>query len=127
MKNFLSIFLALILLFSFNINAFARTTESLDLTVDENGLITGNISEEEKNEAVNDVLNNFKEFVGLVYALALVTMAIYFILYFSKIGASGTNAVQRSRAMSGILYSGIALAGLGSIGLLAGIIYFLFV
>lgn len=119
---------AIILLLSFNAPTYAQSNsnKALEITVDENGLIVGNVSEKEKMDAVSDVIENLKLFVSFFYGLAIATMALYFIMYFTKLGASGDNTKKRSMAMSGILYSGISLAMLGSIGVFAGIIYFLF-
>jgi len=60
--------------------------------------------------------------VGISGIGALIAIAV-FIISFMKLGTSAGNPQARTQALTGILWSGIAAAGLGSVTLITGLFY----
>jgi hypothetical protein len=60
--------------------------------------------------------------IGLTGVGAL-TMVVLFIIQFMKLGASAGNPQERKRALTGVLWTGIAAALLGSVTLVVGFFY----
>jgi len=70
-----------------------------------------------------DILEKGRIFVvGISGIGALVAIGV-FIMSFIKLGLSAGNPQTRTQALTGILWSGIAVAGLGSVTLIAGLFY----
>lgn len=86
----------------------------------------GNVSvESETNQdtAWETLFNKYKGFVLAFSGIAAISMVGVFIMHFLKLGASAGNPNARSQATTGILWSGIAAALLGSVALITGIFY----
>lgn len=71
----------------------------------------------------NAFISKYKNFIVGVSGIGAVTMLGIFIFMFLKLGASAGNPSARSQALAGILWSGIATAGLGSVAIIVGFFY----
>jgi hypothetical protein len=69
------------------------------------------------------VLEKYRGFIVGVSGIGAITMVVLFIMQFLKLGASAGNPQARSQALSGVLWTGIAAAGLGSVSLVVGLFY----
>lgn len=68
-------------------------------------------------------INKYKAFITGIAGIGAVTMVVLFIIQFMKLGASAGNPQARSQALVGVLWTGIAAAGLGAVTLIVGFFY----
>lgn len=78
---------------------------------------------ESTGSAWTTLISKYRNFIVGVSGIAAVTMVVVFILQFIKLGASAGNPSARSQALTGVLWSGIAAAGLGAVSLIVGLFY----
>lgn len=107
------------------LRVFANSTgglfEDFDVTYDDNGMNV--TSESDTDGAWGTLIDKYKGFITGVAAVGAVTMVVLFIMQFLKLGASAGNPQARSQALVGVLWTGIAAAGLGAVALITGIFY----
>lgn len=68
----------------------------------------------------NLIFNRYKEFVVAISGFGILCCILALIFDFMKIGTYASNPGQRSRVLMGFFYTGLGLAGLGSIMLIFG-------
>ena len=81
------------------------------------------VDSEANENAWGTLLSKYKGFITGVAAVGAVTMVVLFIIQFLKLGASAGNPSARSQALVGVLWTGIAAAGLGAVAIITGIFY----
>lgn len=74
-------------------------------------------------KAWEDFILKYKNFITGIAGIGAVTMVVLFIVQFLKLGASAGNPQARSQALVGVLWTGIAAAGLGAVTLIVGFFY----
>ena len=78
-----------------------------------------------KDKKQSDVWNKiFVEYKGIIMGitgLGTLTMVALFIINFVKLGQAANNPNEKSRALSGLLWTGIAAAGLGGVTIFVGL------
>lgn len=74
-------------------------------------------------EAWKNFIGKYKEFITGFAGIGAVTMIVFFIISFLKLGASVGNPNARSAALQGCLWTGIAAALLGSVTFIVGFFY----
>lgn len=57
-------------------------------------------------------INKYRNFIVGISGIGAVSMIMFFIFQFMKLGASAGNPQARSQALTGLIWSGIAAAGL---------------
>lgn len=80
-------------------------------------------SETDSDTAWETLFSKYKGFILAFSGIAAISMVGIFIMHFLKLGASAGNPNARAQATTGILWSGIAAALLGSVALITGIFY----
>lgn len=98
--------------------------------------VTGNTGDDmELNiTGITDVKDNgqsvwqkiFSQYRGVIVGLSgigAITMIVFFIINFMKLGASSGNPQQRTQALVGIIWCGLAAAGLGGVTIFVGFFY----
>lgn len=68
----------------------------------------------------------FTEYRGVIVGLSgigAITMIVFFIINFMKLGASAGNPQARTQALVGIIWTGLAAAGLGGVTIFVGFFY----
>ena len=113
--------------FSNNI-ALASSTPTLnDITYDENGNLTLGGYEEtddsKKGKVFNKVLTEYKGIVTFITGIALVSMIMFFVLNLINLGNSKGNPQERQKAITGLIVSGVATAGLGAVNIIVALFY----
>lgn len=89
-----------------------------------NGLDIGNLKPQEGDDSVYDkALTEFRTIVIFISGIGTVCMILFFILNFINLGKSQGNPQERQKAISGLIITGIATAGLGSVTLIASLFY----
>lgn len=71
----------------------------------------------------NQIFAKYKNVIVGVSGIGAITMMALFIIQFMKLGASAGNPQARSQALTGVLWTGIAAALLGSVSIIAGFFY----
>lgn len=71
----------------------------------------------------NNLFARYRTVVVGVSGIGAITMIVFFILNFMKLGSSAGNPQARSQALTGVLWTGLAAAGLGAVTIIAGFFY----
>ncbi|BBW98908.1 hypothetical protein [Geobacillus subterraneus] len=74
-------------------------------------------------QAWKDFITKYRNFIVGIAGIGAVTMIVLFIVQFLKLGASAGNPQARSQALVGVLWTGIAAAGLGAVTIIVGFFY----
>lgn len=82
--------------------------------------VDGNVNQ---TNAWKTLLDKYKGFITGIAAVGAVTMVVFFMMNFLKLGGSSGNSKARGEAIVGLLWTGIAAAGLGAVALITGIFY----
>lgn len=94
----------------------------LDVTMDSNGKLSTTWDEKSDSTSTwNTIFRKYKVIITGFSGLATLTFLILFILQLMKLAAAGDNPTARSKALSGILWISIALAGSGSATLICAL------
>lgn len=113
--------------FGGSIDAFAVQSTGADamaVSANSDGTVTitnkaFNDRSSKENPWVN-VITKYRTFIVGISGIGAVTMVLCFIVCFIKLGASTGNPQARQSAITGILWTGIAAAGLGSVAIITG-------
>lgn len=73
------------------------------------------INKDQTNNKMTDILDKYRGLISALSGGGALTMLLFFIINFGKLGASAGNPQQRQSALMGLLFTGIATALLGSI------------
>jgi len=127
-----TVFLALLLfvfLFSvvFPTQMVFASSGDIKVEVDGSGGLTvdmGQFSSHEK--AWNQFLEKYRNFIIGISGVGAVTMVALFIKQFIKLGSCADNPMERSRALQGVLWTGVAAAALGAVAIITGFFYHAF-
>jgi hypothetical protein len=115
-----AIVLALSLSVVGSIQAHAVTWNG-DLQVSNNGSVTSVANN--TDETFGKIMDKYKGVITFVGGIATVTMVAIFILNFMKLGSTSTNPTERQKVLTGLVWSGVAAALLGSVTLIVGVFY----
>ena len=117
-----------ILSFIMPINANAVFTTDFNVTWDNNPAkdkdpLTIDQAGDNTNNAFAKIIDKYKTVITFISAIGAVTMVGVFIMNFMKLGTTSGNPTERSKCITGLIWSGLAAAGLGSVALIVGIFY----
>lgn len=73
-----------------------------------------------KSGVWNKIFSEYKGVIVGITGIGTLTMVCLFIFNFMKLGQSAGNPQQRSMALTGLLWTGLAAAGLGGVTLFVG-------
>ena len=79
--------------------------------------------EKEKGKILNRVLTEYKGIVTFITGIALVSMIMFFVLNLIALGNSKGNPAERQKAVTGLIVSGVATAGLGAVNIIVALFY----
>lgn len=106
--------------------AYASDPNAVDVTVDKNGGLSirgGGFTDGGSAGAWNDFIQKYKNFIVGIAGIGAVTMIVLFIFQFLRLGASSGNPQARNQALVGLLWTGVAAAGLGAVTIFVGFFY----
>lgn len=69
------------------------------------------------------VLAQYRGVISGLAGIAAITMIVFFIINFMKLGAAAGNPQARSQALMGIIWTGLAAAGCGGVAIFVGFFY----
>lgn len=98
----------------------------VNVTIGNNGSLTvngGGMDYSDSASAWNAFISKYKNFIVGIAGMGTVTMIGVFLYNFMKLGTTSTNPTERSKVLQGLIWSGIASAGLGSVTLIVGFFY----
>jgi hypothetical protein len=122
----LGMLMAMLFVFMSPTLAFAKTTiPGVQIGTDGSVTITGDGFNDGANTATGfaGIIEKYRGFIAGISGIAAITMVVIFIMNFLKLGASAGNPQARSQALTGVLWSGVAAAGLGAVSLIVGLFY----
>ncbi|WP_251030831.1 MULTISPECIES: hypothetical protein [unclassified Exiguobacterium] len=95
------------------------------VTIGADGVTTTGEMDREKDmaESWNNFINKYRFWISGIAGIAAVSMILFFIIQFMKLGASAGNPSARQQAISGLVFAGIAAAGLGGVAIIVGFFY----
>ena len=71
----------------------------------------------------NNLFAKYRTVIVGISGIGAITMIVFFIMNFMKLGASAGNPQARSQALTGVLWTGLAAAGLGAVSIIVGFFY----
>jgi hypothetical protein len=99
------------------------SSSDVDVSVDDKGnLIIQGINDNDTS-AWNQLFDRFKGVIVGLTGVGTLVMIVLFIIQFMKLGASAGNPQARSQALTGVLWTGVAAALLGSVTIVVGFFY----
>ena len=99
------------------------TTGDVGVTMDKNGnLVIDGISSDDTS-SWNQLFSRFKGIIVGLTGVGTLVMIVLFIIQFMKLGSSAGNPQARSQALTGVLWTGVAAALLGSVTIIVGFFY----
>lgn len=96
-----------------------------EVTVNSDGSVTykGDLATGSGGTAWTKLISKYRYFIAGVSGVGAVSMILFFIINFLKLGASSSNPSERSRAIMGLVVTGLAAAGLGAVTFIVGIFF----
>ena len=73
--------------------------------------------------AWTNFIAKYRNFIVGISGIGAVTMVLFFIFQLLKLGGSADNPQARQNALSGLVWSGVAAAALGSVTVIVGFFY----
>ena len=121
----IAMLLALVLMLSVGMSILGTVQASAlwgnDLQIANNGVV--NATSNSTQATFGKIMDKYKAVITFVSGIATVTMVAIFILNFMKLGSTATNPTERQKVLTGLIWSGIAAALLGSVTLIVGVFY----
>lgn len=129
----LAFVLSLFMMFTSPIQAHAETTSKgddiggVEVKVGEDGKLKIDGNENFKNggssTAWNSLFEKYRTFIVGISGIGAISMIVFFVIQFMRLGASAGNPSARSQALVGVLWTGLAAAGLGAVTIVVGFFY----
>ena len=92
-----------------------------DLQVSSTGEVSSNADGSE--DAFGKIIEKYKGVITFVSGIGAITMIGIFIFHFMKLGSTASNPSERAKVTTGLIWSGLAAAGLGAVSLIVGVFY----
>lgn len=86
-------------------------------------IISNEIGNVNQAGAWTKILEKYRFAIVGVSGIGAVSMILFFIMNFIKLGATAHSPGDRAKVISALIYSGIAAAGLGSVTFIVGLFY----
>lgn len=105
-------------------NALTGGIESMPtFSMSGGNLNMGDLANANKDDFFNTVLSEYRGIVMFISGIGTISMILFFILNFINLGKSQGNPQERQKAISGLIISGIASAGLGSVTMIVALFF----
>ena len=117
------------------VNTFADKTSSstsnqpgdVNVTISDDGKLSlsggGFDSTKSSGSAWTEIISKYKGFIVGISGIGTVTMILFFIILFCKLSGTVGNPTERAKVIQGLVWSGVATAGLGSVTLIVSLFY----
>lgn len=74
-------------------------------------------------EPYTTLFDNYKNVAVLILGICIITSLICFLVQITKLGAAGDNQNARTKAIKGVMISGIVLAAFGALTTIVGVFW----
>lgn len=130
-NGIMAFFLTLVMMMGFGLPVMQAHADGqvgdVKLEIDSNGKLEfkgGDINAGgNSGSAWTKFIEKYRNFIVGISGIGAVSMIMFFIFQFMKLGASAGNPQARSQALTGLIWSGIAAAGLGAVTIIVGFFY----
>ena len=99
------------------------TTGGVDVGMRDDGTLEIDGITSDDTSAWNQLFDRFKGVIVGLTGVGTLVMIVLFIVQFMKLGSSAGNPQARSQALTGVLWTGVAAALLGSVTIIVGFFY----
>lgn len=107
-----------------NLNSNVQAGGVPTIRFDNNGKVSGTIKDlDDKKTTLNNLLSEYRTVIAFLSGIGSLSMIMFFIMNFIALGNSKGNPQARQKAITGLIVSGIATAGLGSVTVITGLFY----
>lgn len=98
------------------------STSSIFDLISDDGTINDNseVAQQNTDGSFTTVITKYKSIAVAIMGILTITMLIFMLIQFTKLGAAGDNEMARKKAIMGILTTGIATALLGGATIIVG-------
>lgn len=103
------------------IESHALFDQNSDLQIADDGEVK--TSANQNGSAFAKIIDKYKGVITFVSGIGAITMIGIFIFHFMKLGSTAANPSERAKVTTGLIWSGLAAAGLGSVSLIVGVFY----
>lgn len=100
--------------------------DDLKVTIDKEGKLNfsgGGMTYEDSGSAWGSFIAKYQGFIVGISGVGAVTMILFFIMQLLKLGGTAGNPQARSQVLTGLIWSGVAAAALGSVSVIVGFFY----
>ena len=101
----------------------ANNIPNIQISEKNNGKIENGLEKTKKKQVLNKILKEYRGIVTFISGIGTLSMIMFFIFNFIALGNSKGNPQERQKAITGLIVSGIATAGLGSVTLITTLFY----
>lgn len=92
-----------------------------DLVGDDGGInSSSDVAQQNTDGSFTTIITKYKAIAVAIMGILTITMFIFMLIQFTKLGAAGDNEMARKKAIMGILTTGIATALLGGATIIVG-------
>lgn len=92
-----------------------------DLVGDDGGInSSSDVAQQNTDGSFTTIITKYKAIAVAIMGILTITMLIFMLIQFTKLGAAGDNEMARKKAIMGILTTGIATALLGGATIIVG-------
>lgn len=92
-----------------------------DLVGDDGGInSSSDVARQNTDGSFTTIITKYKAIAVAIMGILTITMLIFMLIQFTKLGAAGDNEMARKKAIMGILTTGIATALLGGATIIVG-------
>ena len=109
-----------------NMNVYAADESVPTVTINNGKVSLYNSNVDSADKAKSTIISRYKGLVTFFGGLATISMVAIFIKHFIELGAKASNPMERHQITSGLIWSGLAAACLGSVTFLFSVIYGVF-
>ena len=107
-----------------NIEVYASNATIPNIQINSSNNITNGLyNSGKKDKLLNKILTEYRGIIVFISGIAMLSMIMFFIFNFIELGNSKGNPQARQKAISGLIVSGIATAGLGAVTLIVQLFY----
>lgn len=137
-QKFISILMLLTLFFGFLQPGIVSATDTagdgtgnigdMSVQISDDGKLTisggsGMTTEASSGSAWTNFISKYRNFIVGISGIGAVSMILFFIFQLLKLGGSADNPQARQNALTGLIWSGVAAAALGSVTIIVGFFY----
>lgn len=102
----------------------ANNIPNIQISETDNGAITGGLANKgQKKQVLNRILTEYRGIVTFISGIGTLSMIMFFVMNLIALGNSKGNPQERQKAIHGLIVTGIATAGLGSVTLITTLFY----